>query len=88
MTRSLAQQSGLLNDHETAKATLVGQLNAMKGVCTSPLPMLVLDIHLSSFMLACQSSYSSLALKRPFVIVPLRQFILKHLFLRKIVSIS
>jgi hypothetical protein len=45
MSRSLAQQSGLLNDYQNEKAALMGQLNAMKGVCTSSLSKLVLDIH-------------------------------------------
>ncbi|KAG0566570.1 hypothetical protein KC19_7G073400 [Ceratodon purpureus] len=31
MSRSLAQQSGLLNDYQNEKAALMGQLNAMKG---------------------------------------------------------
>ena len=44
MSRSLAQQSGLLNDYQNEKAALMGQLNAMKGVCTSSLSMLVLDV--------------------------------------------
>nr|PNR48009.1 hypothetical protein PHYPA_012482 [Physcomitrium patens] len=37
MSRSLAQQSGLLNDYQNEKVALMGQLNAMKGVCISPL---------------------------------------------------
>ena len=50
MSRSLAQQSGLLNDYQNEKAALMGQLNAMKGVCTLTLLKLDLDVYPSSFI--------------------------------------
>lgn len=36
MSRSLAQQSGLLNDFQNEKAALVAQLSAIKVVSPSP----------------------------------------------------